>query len=96
MSDILQRIVAVKREEVAALLARHSLRSLRADAESRHDDRRDFEGAMRRTIAAGRSADCHHYPFPDGPVAMIFGRLSRRIEAGRDVGFGQCRAGRQT
>ena len=56
MSDILQRIVAVKREEVAALLARHSLRSLRADAESRHDDRRDFEGAMRRTIAAGRSA----------------------------------------
>ena len=56
MSDILQRIVAVKRQEVAALLARQSMASLRADAESRRDDRRDFVGAMRAAIAAGRSA----------------------------------------
>jgi hypothetical protein len=35
MSDILERIVAVKREEVAALLARQPLHSLRADAEAR-------------------------------------------------------------
>jgi indole-3-glycerol phosphate synthase len=56
MSDILDRIVAVKREEVAALLARQPLASLRADAEARHHDRRDFEGALRRAIAQGRSA----------------------------------------
>ncbi|MBK9361254.1 MAG: indole-3-glycerol phosphate synthase TrpC [Rubrivivax sp.] len=56
MSDILERIVAVKREEVAALLARQPLHSLRADAEARRRDRRDFEGALRAAIAAGRSA----------------------------------------
>lgn len=56
MSDILERIVAVKREEVAALLARQPLHSLRADAEARRQDRRDFEGALRAAIAAGRSA----------------------------------------
>jgi indole-3-glycerol phosphate synthase len=56
MSDILQRIVAVKREEVAAMLARTPLASLRAQAEGRAGDRRDFEAAMRSAIAAGRSA----------------------------------------
>lgn len=56
MSDILERIVAVKREEVAALLARQPLASLRADARARRQDRRDFEGALRNAIAAGRSA----------------------------------------
>ncbi len=56
MSDILQRIVAVKREEVAALLARRSLPGLRADAEARRHDLRGFEAALRKTIAAGRSA----------------------------------------
>ncbi|ODU10967.1 MAG: indole-3-glycerol-phosphate synthase [Rubrivivax sp. SCN 71-131] len=56
MADILHRIVAVKREEVAALLARQPLAGLRADAEARRHDRRDFEGALRRTIAQGRSA----------------------------------------
>ena len=59
MSDILQRIVAVKREEVAALLARQPLATLRAQAEARRDergDRRDFEAALRAAIAAGRSA----------------------------------------
>lgn len=53
---ILQRIVAVKREEVAALRARRPLAALRADARARQDDRRDFEGALRRTVAAGRAA----------------------------------------
>lgn len=56
MSDILQRIVAVKHEEVAALLSRRPLAQLRADAEARAGDRRDFEGALRAAIAAGRSA----------------------------------------
>ena len=56
MSDILDRIVAVKREEVAALLARQTLAGLRADAEARRHDRRDFEGALRRAFGQGRSA----------------------------------------
>ena len=56
MSDILQRIVAVKHEEVAVLLARRSMASLRADAESKGADRRDFEGALRSAIGDGRSA----------------------------------------
>jgi DNA-binding NarL/FixJ family response regulator len=55
MSDILQRIVAVKREEVAALLAQHSLRSLRADAESRRDDLRNFE-ELQRMATSPRNA----------------------------------------
>ena len=55
MSDILNKIVAVKREEVAAGLQRKSLQAMRADAESRVLTR-DFVGAMRAQIAAGRSA----------------------------------------
>ncbi len=57
MSDILQRIVAVKREEVAALLARQPLAVWRAQAQARPDvDRRDFHAALRAAIAVGRSA----------------------------------------
>jgi indole-3-glycerol phosphate synthase len=58
MSDILQRIVAVKREEVAAARARRSLASWRAEAESAatRGDLRDFEAAMRAKVAAGRAA----------------------------------------
>ena len=55
MSDILQQIVAVKREEIAAGLKKQSLAAMRADAESRVLTR-DFEGAMRRKIAAGQAA----------------------------------------
>jgi indole-3-glycerol phosphate synthase len=55
MSDILNKIVAVKREEVAQGLQRKSLQAMRADAESRVLTR-DFVGAMRAQIAAGRSA----------------------------------------
>jgi indole-3-glycerol phosphate synthase len=54
--DVLQRIVAVKRDEVAALLARHTPADLRAQAEARRGDRRDFVGALRAQVAAGRSA----------------------------------------
>ncbi len=56
MSDILQRIVAVKREEVAALLAARPLASLRAEAESARPGRRDFEGALRAHVGQGRAA----------------------------------------
>ena len=55
MSDILNKIVAVKREEVAAALAKKSLAAMRADAESRVLTR-DFEAAMRAKIAAGQAA----------------------------------------
>jgi indole-3-glycerol phosphate synthase len=55
MSDILDKIVAVKREEVATALNQKSLAVVRADAESRVLTR-DFEGAMRAKIAAGQAA----------------------------------------
>ncbi|MDI9234386.1 indole-3-glycerol phosphate synthase TrpC [Limnohabitans lacus] len=55
MSDILNKIVAVKREEVAAALAKKPLAAMRADAESRVLTR-DFEAAMRAKIVAGQAA----------------------------------------
>jgi indole-3-glycerol phosphate synthase len=55
MPDILEKIVAVKREEIAQSRRKVPLGAMRADAESRVLTR-DFEGAMRRQIAAGRSA----------------------------------------
>jgi indole-3-glycerol phosphate synthase len=55
MSDILPKIIAVKREEIAAAVSRKSLAIMRADAESRILTR-DFVGALRAKIAAGRPA----------------------------------------
>ena len=55
MSDILNKIVAVKREEVAAGLKKKSLTAMRADAESRVLTR-DFEAALRAKVAAGEAA----------------------------------------
>ena len=55
MSDILERIVAVKRDEVAAAQARRGVASLRADAEARRDTR-GFAAALRARVAAGRAA----------------------------------------
>ena len=55
MSDILKKIVAVKREEVALALERKPLALMRADAESRVLTR-DFEQALRVKVAAGRCA----------------------------------------
>ena len=55
MTDILSRIVAVKREEVAAAQNKKPLELVRADAESRVLTR-DFVGALRAKIAAGRPA----------------------------------------
>ncbi len=55
MSDILDKIVAVKREEVAAAQKKVPLAAMRADAESRVLTR-DFVGALRAKIAAGQAA----------------------------------------
>jgi len=55
MSDILNKIIAVKHQEVAAARQRKSLASIRADAESRVLTR-DFVGALRAKMAAGLPA----------------------------------------
>ena len=55
MSDILQKIVDVKREEIAAAQKKKPLALVREDAESRLLTR-DFEGALRAKIAAGQAA----------------------------------------
>jgi len=53
--NILERIVAVKREEVAAAKEKVPFDAIRADAHSRVLTR-DFESALRRKIAGGRAA----------------------------------------
>lgn len=55
MSDILNKIVAVKRQEIAAAIKRKPLEAMRFDAESRVLTR-DFAGALRAKIAAGKPA----------------------------------------
>ena len=55
MSDILDKIIAVKREEIAASLQLKPLAAVRFDAESRVLTR-DFVGAIRKKIAAGQPA----------------------------------------
>jgi indole-3-glycerol phosphate synthase len=55
MSDILNKILAVKRDEVAAALLQKPLAELREDAQ-RQSAPRDFVGAVRGKIAAGKSA----------------------------------------
>ena len=55
MSDILEKIVAVKREEVAAAIKKVPRAVMREDAESRVLTR-DFVGALRAKIAAGQAA----------------------------------------
>ena len=55
MSDILEKIVAVKHQEVAALVQQKPLAAMRADAESRVLTR-DFVGAICSKISAGKPA----------------------------------------
>ena len=55
MSDILDKIVEVKHDEVTAGKKRRSLASWREEAESNRD-LRSFEAALRNKMAAGRAA----------------------------------------
>ncbi len=55
MSDILNKILATKREEVAAALAVKSLAEVKAEALAQAPTR-DFVGAIRTKIAAGQAA----------------------------------------
>jgi indole-3-glycerol phosphate synthase len=55
MSDILNRILAVKREEVAAARAAKPLSAIRAEAEAQPQPR-DFAGAIRAKLGAGEAA----------------------------------------
>ena len=54
MSDILDKIVAVKRDEISAARRKRDLQSLRRDAESL-GGQRDFVEAVRAKIAAGQA-----------------------------------------
>jgi indole-3-glycerol phosphate synthase len=54
MSDILDQIVAVKRDEIAAAKRKRDLPSLRRDAEQL-GGQRDFAGALRSKLAAGHA-----------------------------------------
>jgi indole-3-glycerol phosphate synthase len=55
MSDILDKIVAVKRDEIAAASRQRDLASLRCEAEARTDVR-DFASALRRKVDASEAA----------------------------------------
>ncbi|MDH5578858.1 MAG: indole-3-glycerol-phosphate synthase TrpC, partial [Betaproteobacteria bacterium] len=55
MSDILERILATKREEIAAAKARTPIADLERSARAA-PPARDFGGALRAKIAAGRPA----------------------------------------
>ncbi|MEO7010449.1 MAG: indole-3-glycerol phosphate synthase TrpC [Caldimonas sp.] len=55
MSDILERIVAVKRDEIRAARRHRDLLSLRRDAETL-GGQRDFVAALRAKVAAGHAA----------------------------------------
>ena len=54
MSDILDNIVAVKRDEIAAARSTRDIASLRRDAESL-GGQRDFVGSLRAKVAAGQA-----------------------------------------
>jgi indole-3-glycerol phosphate synthase len=56
MADILNRIVEVKWEEIAAAKVRRSLASQREEAEARKDERLGFERSLRATIDLGHAA----------------------------------------
>ncbi len=55
MSDILNKIIATKHDEIAALMRLKPLSAVRAEAEAHHDVR-DFAAAIEAKIVVGKSA----------------------------------------
>src|SRR5438105_3349005 len=55
MADILEKILAVKAQEITRAKKRRDLHSMRCDAEAM-ERARDFAGALREKIATGQSA----------------------------------------
>ncbi|MGF6540875.1 hypothetical protein OKW32_004161 [Paraburkholderia youngii] len=81
MSDILDRIIAVKREEIRAAEQSVPLEELRLEASSR--DLRDFVGAIRAKHTAGsRRGDLRS---EEGKP--VEGRAARALRAGRHRAF---------
>jgi indole-3-glycerol phosphate synthase len=56
MSDILNKIIATKHDEIAAAMRAKPLSAVRAEAESTRDDVRDFAGAIWTKLGAGQAA----------------------------------------
>lgn len=56
MSDILNKIIATKHEEIAAAMRAKPLAAVRAEAESMRDDVRDFAGALWTKLGAKQAA----------------------------------------
>ncbi len=71
MSDILDKILAVKREEIAAALAAKPLSAIRAEAEAQSAPR-DFVGAIRAKVGA-EAASSGGGPAAGGGVASARG-----------------------
>ena len=78
MSDILDRIIAVKREEIRAAEQSAPLEELRLEASAR--DHRDFVGALRAKHAAGQRRG-HRRSEEGEPVER---RAARALRPGRD------------
>ena len=76
-SDILERIVAVKRQEIAAAQNKRPLAVVREDAERRLLTR-DFEGALRQRIAAGQPAVIAEIKKASPSKGVKIGRASGR------------------
>jgi indole-3-glycerol phosphate synthase len=56
MSDILNKIIATKHDEIATAMRARPLAQVRADAEAMKDDLRDFAGAIWTKLGAKQSA----------------------------------------
>ncbi len=80
MSDILDRILAVKREEVAAAQSGASRCTAASSWREQRRRARDFVGALRASIEAGAAAVIAEIK----KASPTQGRAARRLRSGRD------------